>query len=54
MGFFTGELGSFSPGPDPGEAAPDFILRTPDGKTKVKLSAYRGKQPVVLIFGNFT
>lgn len=54
FGFFTGELGSFNEGPDPGDDAPDFALKTPDGKTEVKLSAYRGKQPVVLIFGNFT
>ena len=54
FGFFSGELGSFNEGPNPGEEAPDFALSTPDLKTQVKLSAYRGKKPVVLIFGNFT
>jgi cytochrome oxidase Cu insertion factor (SCO1/SenC/PrrC family) len=36
-----------------GQAAPDFALDTVDGKSKVKLSALRGK-PVVLIFGSCT
>jgi len=54
FGFFSGELGSFNEGPNPGENAPDFTLKTPDGKTEVKLSDYRGRKPVVLIFGNFT
>jgi hypothetical protein len=54
FGFISGELGSFNEGPNPGEAAPDFTLKTPDGKTEVKLSDYQGNKPVVLIFGNFT
>jgi hypothetical protein len=54
FGFFSGELGSFNEGPKPGDVAPDFTLRTPDGKTEVKLSTYKDKKPVVLIFGNFT
>jgi Ca2+-binding EF-hand superfamily protein len=44
----------FTDGPRPGELAPDFKLSTPDGKTTVALSSYRGKKPVVLIFGSFT
>lgn len=40
--------------PKPGELAPDFTLQSPDGKTTVTLSSYRGKQPVVLVFGCFT
>jgi hypothetical protein len=40
--------------PQPGEIAPDFELRSPDGATSVKLSQFRGKKPVVLIFGCFT
>jgi Ca2+-binding EF-hand superfamily protein len=40
--------------PQPGDEAPDFELRSPDGKTAVKLSSFRGKKPVVLIFGCFT
>jgi hypothetical protein len=39
--------------PQPGEPAPDFELRSPDGKQAVRLSALRGK-PVVLIFGCYT
>ena len=38
----------------PGDAAPDFELTTLDKTAKVRLSAYRGKQPVVLIFGSYT
>jgi hypothetical protein len=54
MGFFAGELGSPFEGPDPGMVAPDFTLATPDGKTRVTLSSFKGHKPVVLIFGNFT
>lgn len=54
LGLLTGELGSVREGPDPGDAAPDFALRTPGGERTVKLSDYRGRKPVVLIFGSFT
>jgi len=38
-----------------GEAAPDFTLRTvKDRNQRVSLSSYRGKQPVVLVFGSYT
>ncbi len=37
-----------------GDTAPDFTLTTQDGKSTVTLSAYRGKKPVVLIFGSLT
>jgi hypothetical protein len=37
-----------------GELAPDFTLPTVDHKSDVRLSAFRGKQPVVLIFGSYT
>lgn len=40
--------------PLPGEMAPDFELRSPDGEKTIKLSAFKGKKPVVLIFGCFT
>lgn len=37
-----------------GDLAPDFTLVTGDGKGKVTLSEFRGKKPVVLIFGSYT
>jgi hypothetical protein len=53
-GLFTGELGSPLPGPRVGQNAPDFTLPTQDGKGYITLSDFRGKKPVVLIFGSFT
>ncbi len=40
--------------PKVGEVAPDFELRSPDGLKTVRLSSFRGKKPVVLIFGCFS
>jgi hypothetical protein len=40
--------------PKVGQIAPDFALKTADGKKTVKLSDSRGKTPVVLVFGSFT
>jgi hypothetical protein len=40
--------------PRVGQMAPDFELRTPDGKQTIRLSSYRGQRPVVLIFGSHT
>jgi hypothetical protein len=37
----------------PGDVAPDFTLKSPDGKKTVSLSGLRGK-PVVLVFGSYT
>jgi len=37
-----------------GDAAPDFTLKTLDGKQSVRLSALRQAQPVVLVFGSYT
>jgi len=37
-----------------GDPAPDFTLKTVDGKEAVTLSSFRGKTPVVLIFGSYT
>jgi len=37
-----------------GDVAPDFELDRLDGKGKVKLSSFQGKQPVALIFGSYT
>src|SRR5437588_1361330 len=53
-GLAEGELGSPFEGPDVGQRAPDFALRTQDGKREVRLSQFRGKKPVVLVFGSFT
>src|SRR6266851_5046044 len=53
-GFATGELGSIHEGPALGEKAPEFTLRTQDGNDEFRLSQFRGKKPVVLIFGSFT
>jgi hypothetical protein len=36
------------------DVAPDFELKTTDGKTLVKLSDFRGKKPVALVFGSYT
>src|SRR5262245_11625131 len=54
LGLLTGELGSAAEGPKLEAAAPDFTLRSPGEKKSVTLSDYRGKKPVVLIFGSFT
>ena len=40
--------------PAVGDSAPDFSLKTLDGKETFTLSQFRGKQPVVLIFGSYT
>lgn len=37
-----------------GELAPDFTLPTTDHKADVTLSSFRGRQPVVLVFGSYT
>ncbi|MBM4031483.1 MAG: hypothetical protein FJ291_06810 [Planctomycetes bacterium] len=37
-----------------GEPAPDFELARLGGEGKVKLSAFKGDRPVVLIFGSYT
>jgi hypothetical protein len=52
-GLLEGELGSPFEGPHVGERAPDFTLKTFDGKGSVGLAQLGGK-PVVLIFGSFT
>lgn len=39
-----------------GDPAPDFNLKyeAADKKGSVKLSSFKGKQPVVLVFGSYT
>jgi hypothetical protein len=53
-GLFRQEIGSLQPGPALGEIAPDFTLKTTDGKGELTLSTLVGPRPVVLIFGNVT
>ena len=53
-GLFQGEIGSMSEGPKLNAMAPDFKLKTADGKETVQLSKLTGDKPVVLVFGNFT
>ncbi|MBI2919611.1 MAG: hypothetical protein HYY18_00840 [Planctomycetes bacterium] len=40
--------------PAVGEAAPDFELPTPDGKGRIRRSAFQAARPLVLNFGSFT
>ena len=37
-----------------GDSAPDFALKTSDRSQVVRLSSFRGREPVVLIFGSHT
>jgi hypothetical protein len=37
-----------------GDRAPDFTLKSPDGKQNITLSDFRGKKPVALVFGSYT
>jgi thiol-disulfide isomerase/thioredoxin len=53
-GLFRQEIGSLQPGPALGEKAPEFHLKTNDGKQEIVLSKLVGPKPVVLVFGNFT
>ena len=40
--------------PKLGDLAPDFELQDPTGQTAVRLSSFRGKRPVALVFGSYT
>jgi hypothetical protein len=53
-GLFSQEIGSLEPGPKVDESAPDFTLKTNDGKAEITLSRLLGPKPVVLVFGSFT
>jgi hypothetical protein len=53
-GLFNGELGSMNEGPGLNEPAPDFTLKTVDGKDTVHFGKRIGPKPVVLVFGSFT
>jgi hypothetical protein len=37
-----------------GDAAPDFTLPAHDNTSRVRLASFRGREPVVLIFGSYT
>ena len=37
-----------------GDAAPDFTLPTADKKSEMHLASFRGRLPVVLVFGSYT
>lgn len=50
----NGDIGSMFEGPDLDAPAPDFLLATQDGRRRIGLPQFRGKKPVVLIFGSFT
>ncbi len=43
-----------SQSPKVGDVAPDFELQDPAGKVQVRLSDFRGKRPVALVFGSYT
>jgi len=53
-GLFASEVGSLQEGPKLNQLAPDFVLKTVDGKDAVQLSKLVGKKPIVLVLGNFT
>ncbi len=40
--------------PKRGDVAPDFELRDINGENPVRLSSFKGKKPVALIFGSLT
>lgn len=37
-----------------GDLAPDFELNVRGGERKVRLSSFRGRKPVALVFGSYT
>src|SRR5262249_59354177 len=53
-GLFRREIGSLEAGPKLDDSAPDFTLKTNDGKAEVTLSKLIGPRPVVLVFGSST
>ena len=50
----AGRSGRSSRGRNSTKSAPDFTLKTNDGKAEVTLSKLIGPKPIVLVFGNFT
>lgn len=53
-GLFSGELGSMNEGPKLNQPAPDFTLKTSDGKDTIQLAKRIGSKPLILVFGSFT
>jgi alkylhydroperoxidase family enzyme len=53
-GLFRREIGSMNEGPKLNDPAPDFTLKSHDGKQTFRLSDQIGKKPIVLVFGNVT
>lgn len=53
-GLYEGSIGSMYEGPQINQPAPDFTLKTVDGKESVQLARLIGKKPVILVLGNFT
>ncbi|HZV03961.1 MAG TPA: deiodinase family protein [Gemmataceae bacterium] len=53
-GLFAGELGSMNEGPKLNDPAPDFTLKTVDGKETIQLAKRFAAKPVILVFGSFT
>jgi len=53
-GLFSGELGSMNEGPKLNAPAPDFTLKTSDGKETIQLTKRIGPKPIALVFGSFT
>lgn len=49
-----GDFGSPNEGPSLNSPAPDFQLKTQDGKRTIRLRDFKGSKPVVLVFGNYT
>ena len=41
-------------GPKVGETPPDFSLKRAGSEEHVKLSSFKGKRPVALVFGSYT
>ena len=53
-GLFGNEIGSMTEGPNIGDVALDFTLKSADGSKDVTLSKLSAGKPTVLCFGNFT
>lgn len=54
MARFRGDRQRGGGGADEEMPAPDFQLKTVDGKSEIKLSSFAGEKPVALIFGSYT